>query len=96
MPAINVHAADPIWWENRAIGTARRAFAGARAAIWLSCRFMIQAAYVVLYGIPISGARWQPADTLVGLGPAPIRLTRSGAAPEAHAGHSIPAPPHLS
>jgi hypothetical protein len=57
---------------------------------------MIQAAHVVLYGIPISGARWQPADTLAGLGPAPIRLTRSGAAPEAHAGHSTPAPPHLS
>ena len=31
---------------------------------------MIQAPHVVLYGIPISGARWQPADTLAGLGPA--------------------------
>lgn len=38
----------------------------------------------MLYCISFSGSRRQPADTLPGLGPAPVRLTRSGAAPEAH------------
>lgn len=54
------------------------------AATWLFCGFMLRATHDVFPGISIPGSRRQPADTPACLGPAPVRLTRSGARPEAH------------